>query len=204
MAVELTSKSTTLPLSVAEAKRQLVIDSTDHDTHIADLIKAAQEYAERLVNGGRTVMGATYTLKLRAFPPGADPLELPYPPLIKVATAAGSITYYNGNNVSTTMSSTEVYTTARKNLPGTIEPIYNTTWPLTVDRPDSVTIKYVAGYAAAASVPETIKHMIRLIITDWYENRGDGQSLAGEGKVSDGTRQAVEALASSNGYGFYA
>lgn len=52
-------------------------------------------------------------------------------------------------------------------------PAVDVTWPTTQDRINAVTVVYTAGYgASAASVPKTIKHWIKLAVSDLYDNRG--------------------------------
>jgi len=45
-------------------------------------------------------------------------------------------------------------------------------WPVTQDRADAIRIEYTAGYGAtSASVPETLRHAMMLLIGHWYDNR---------------------------------
>jgi hypothetical protein len=55
------------------------------------------------------------------------------------------------------------------------------TWPsLQSDRINAIQITYVAGYASAYQVPAGIRHAIKLLAGDLYENR-EGQLQLGGG-----------------------
>jgi len=49
--------------------------------------------------------------------------------------------------------------------------VYSGSWPDTRDQINAVAVRYVAGYADAAAVPEGIKQWIKLQIASMYENR---------------------------------
>jgi hypothetical protein len=52
-----------------------------------------------------------------------------------------------------------------------IVPVYGYTWPATRAQNNVVSVQYVAGYASAAAVPESIKQWIKLMVSTMYENR---------------------------------
>jgi hypothetical protein len=54
--------------------------------------------------------------------------------------------------------------------PAYIVPAVGNSWPSVVREPESVRIKFTAGYA---TVPPGIKHAILLMIGHWYEHRED-------------------------------
>jgi hypothetical protein len=64
-----------------------------------------------------------------------------------------------------------LYTVDTASNPGCISPVSNYYWPFSWTIRNAVQIQFVAGYSAF--VPETIKVAMRLLICDWYENRGD-------------------------------
>ena len=47
----------------------------------------------------------------------------------------------------------------------------NVNWPTTGDYINAVRVRYVAGYAAAANVPETIKLWMKIRLANAYDNR---------------------------------
>ena len=52
-----------------------------------------------------------------------------------------------------------------------VAPAYGTSWPSARDQANAVALRYVAGYANAAAVPESIKAWIKLQIGAMFENR---------------------------------
>jgi uncharacterized phiE125 gp8 family phage protein len=55
---------------------------------------------------------------------------------------------------------------------GYLVPAFGASWPATRDRPECVTIRYVGGYGdSAASVRESTKAALKLILGHLYENR---------------------------------
>jgi hypothetical protein len=49
--------------------------------------------------------------------------------------------------------------------------VYGDTWPDTRAQINAVAVRYVAGYANAAAVPDSIKAWIKLQVSAMYENR---------------------------------
>lgn len=138
-----------LPISLAEAKLQRRIESSDtaEDTLLTALIRAAADYAERATR--RQLVLATYDAKYDAFPTG--PFSLPPSPLRKVV----SISYLDTAGATQTLASS-YYTAFTDEEPGAIRLAYGQTWPATRDIENGVTVRFRAGHlipftAAAAS-----------------------------------------------------
>lgn len=165
MALELYTGPTVEPLTATEAKQHLRVDHTDDDTLIESLIKAARRSAE--VFQGRSYLTQTWKMYLDTFPCDKC-IYLPFPPLQSVS----SITYIDGNGDVQTLATSQ-YQVDAKSQPGRVilEPGYS--WPATESgRVNAVIITFVAGYGAtSASVPENIRHAIRLILGDMYTQR---------------------------------
>jgi len=156
---------TSEPITTAEAKLHLRVSSdyTDDDAYIDSLIAAARHYVETATN--RQLVNATWDQRMDAFPPE-----------IVLRRAKGqsitSIAYIDENGASQTLSAS-VYQSDLNSVPGRIKPAYGESWPDTrVGDYSAVTVTFVAGYGAtAASVPNTIKQAILLLVGQWYENR---------------------------------
>lgn len=164
--------ATTRPVSADEAKAQLrAEDFTDDDVLIDRLIKAATAYIDCKGILGAALMAQTWTLKLEQFPSGdcLPEIELPFPPLI----AVNSVKYYDVAGTLQTMAPTAYQVDGigawRK---ARILPAPLTWWPLSQSgRVESVQIEFQCGHAAAADMPENIRHALLMLIGHFYENR---------------------------------
>lgn len=163
MALKLITPPSTYPVTLAEAKLHCRVDIADDDALITAFITAATETAEQKT--GRAIMAQTWELTLDAFP---DALELTRVPVQSIT----SVKYYDTAGVQQTMSNTLYALDATDDFGfAHISPVYAGAWPETRDQTNAVAVRYVAGYADAASVPEGIKQWIKLMVSTMYENR---------------------------------
>ena len=151
------------PLTTAELKAHSHIDTSDDDAQVAAYIAAATQDTEAFL--WRTLCTTTWVLTIDRFPT-SDYIDLPRPPLQTVT----HVKYYDTANVQQTLSSGD-YDVDASTEPGRIYIDRSTGWPSVYDRRNAVEIRYVAGYGAAAAVPEMIKQSIRMKAAHWYENR---------------------------------
>lgn len=163
MALKLITAATALAVSLAEAKLHLRVDVADDDALITALITAATELAEQAT--GRAIMPQTWELTLDAFPAA---LEITRVPAISVT----SLKYWDTAGVQQTLG-TARYTLDNADEFGAayVVPVYGDTWPDTREQINAVALRYVAGYADAAAVPDSIKAWIKLQVGAMYENR---------------------------------
>ena len=63
------------------------------------------------------------------------------------------------------------YTLSTDRTPARLVPDYSKTWPTARSQPDTATITFIAGYGAAADVPDDLKHAMKLLIGHWFANR---------------------------------
>lgn len=156
------------PVSVSECKEDLRIDHTFDDDYIQALIDSAVEYVggKDGLLGGKVLINQTWDYSVTK--PNSDgKLWLPLGPVSSIT----SITYYDGDEVSQsgTVSNFNLFSCEEwaYMVPKTAQ-----TWPTIYNRPDGLTIRFVAGFGAAATdVPTNITRAIRLIVAHWYENR---------------------------------
>ncbi len=150
------------PVTVAEAKAWLNESGSDNDADIAFMIQTAREYVETY--SGRALMPQTWSLFLDAFPLEIRP---GFPPL----TSVTSITYTDtaGNTGQTVDAS--IYDFDVNTEPGRIREAFGQSWPSTRREMNAVTVLFVAGYADAASVPESLKTAIKLLVAEWFCDR---------------------------------
>jgi uncharacterized phiE125 gp8 family phage protein len=161
MASKLITAPATEPVTVAEAKAHLRVDSADDDALITALIVAARQGAEHIT--GRALMPQTWELALDGF---KDVIGLQKAPL----TSITSIKYLDTAGALQTMSASD-YLLDSHSEPARVMPAYGTSWPSTRDQANAVLIRFIAGYADAATVPQEIKQWMLLRIGMLYENR---------------------------------
>lgn len=182
------SNTGTEPLALADVKTFLKVEATDttDDTLITGLITAARERAETIT--GRSLITSNWTYWLDCFPYGWQEntgparntinrfqnwwaenqvLRIPKAPLQSITSVQFMPSY--GSSYLTLDPS--LYTVDTASNPGCISPVSNYYWPFSWTIRNAVQIQFVAGYGTF--VPEAILVAIRLLICDWYENRGD-------------------------------
>lgn len=175
MTVRVVSEPTAEPITLAEAKAHLVIDSdvTADDTYISALITMAREYAESLTR--RAYVQRTLELLAPSF--ACYEFELPQPPLQSVT----HVKYLDSDGVLQTVSSSDYQVNIYRE-PGVLKPAYLESWPSLI-RGDynAVQIRYIAGYLPsgspdsdadyAANIPEKLKQWMKIRIAGFYETR---------------------------------
>lgn len=150
------------PVTLAEAKAHLRVDTTDEDSMITRLITVARHEAEHLT--GRALCLSTWRLHLDAFPSGA--IQLLNPPLVSVV----HIKYYDTAGVQQTVTSTD-YMLDTTSAPGWVAPVPTKTWPSTQERMNAVEVQYTAGWANAGAVPVELAQWVLLRIGTLFAHR---------------------------------
>ena len=155
------------PVSLSEAKVDLRVDHDDDDAFIASLIVAARQEAEDLAR--RAFVNRTLDLTLTNWPADGY-IRLPFPPV----SAVTSITYYDDDNAAHTMASGD-YILISNIDPAVVTLAKGATWPdASLRTVAPIVVRYVAGYGAAAtSVPERYKALIRSLVLVRYESRDE-------------------------------
>lgn len=142
------------PVTLAEAKLYLRVDSTSEDSLITDLIVAARMSAEAFLK----LSLITQSWKLVYNDYLDDEVVLLMPPIVSVS----SVVVVNRDATTQTISSANYYLNAAKNK-------------LLFDNyvsGFSIEITYNTGYGAAAQVPSPIKYGILAHIAAMYDERG--------------------------------
>ncbi len=140
---------------------------------------AARDYVERYCN--RQLVTATWELQLDAFPCGLGPINLPRAPLASVT----SITYLAASDGSSTVWSNTEYRVLTSTEPGKIVPVFNYYYPASRYTDGAVVVRYIAGQAVA-SVPEGLKAIIKILVSNLFESRG------AELLVTDGVKALLD------------
>lgn len=156
------------PVTTAEAKTHLRVDSSDDDTYIDTLVKSARMWIER--TNGLALVNTTYDGSINAFPHTDGAIIIPKYPLSSVT----SITYYDDDLSTSTVFSSSSYQVDTRTRPPRIVIKNGSSWPTDSLRLSSgVVVRFVAGFGAtAASVPEDIKHAVKLLVGSMYAHRG--------------------------------
>ncbi len=164
MNLMLTSPPALEPMSLAEAKLYLKLDSNDEDDLVRSLITAARLMIEAA--SGRLLINQTWRLLLDHWPmSGAFRLPLVPVSLVSAArvfNAAGVPTAVAGNalTLETGADPPMIWIEAAIPAPGKVRL--------------GIEIDVIAGYGAtASSVPEPFRQAILMLVARWFEHRGD-------------------------------
>lgn len=161
------------PVSLADVKLQLQIDSSDtlYDDQINALIPAAREWCEQYQS--RAYITQTWEMALDDWPSSCNTslwvnthrIKLPRPPLQSVD--AFLYTVDNGTQTTWSTSSYAVDTYAE---PGQVVPV--DTWPRTkLAATNGIVICYTAGYGDNPNtVPHTTRQAIIMLTAHWFNN----------------------------------
>ncbi|MFN7317950.1 MAG: hypothetical protein ACK5S6_00440 [bacterium] len=157
---ELVTGPTVEPLTLNEAKKQLEISTSDttHDVQLAQAIQEAREQWEHDTDS--VCCYQTWKIRVQSL---ADRLALPKRPIQSIT----SITYFDGNNASQTLSASLYQLHINE-----FRLAYQATLPATSARWDAWTINYRCGYSQDATlVPAIAKRAMLLLVGHYFENR---------------------------------
>jgi uncharacterized phiE125 gp8 family phage protein len=184
MQVKLITPPTIEPVALNDLKLHLRIDvdAVDEDEYLEGLIMATRGHVEDVT--GRKLLTQTWDYFLDEWP-RANFIKLPFGNLQTVT----SIKWKNSAGTETTLTVTTDYIveTNGEGLGRIVLP-YAVTWPSGTLYPSNpITIRFVCGWTAAASIPFKITAAIKLLAADLYEQRGEpvvGQTVV-ENKVAE-------------------
>jgi uncharacterized phiE125 gp8 family phage protein len=170
MSLQLTTPPAIEPVTLAEAKAHLKLDTADEDALLTTLITAARARAEW--HTGRAFITQAWTLRLDAWPYDGI-AEIPLPPLASVIEVA----VITDDGIRTVLDRA-VYYVDKASGPGRL--VLADTPPPRLRRKDCVEIAFTAGYGSATtSVPEAIREAILEIVADLHTHRGDEYGAVG-------------------------
>lgn len=147
------------PVSLAEAKQHLKLSGTADDTLLTRRIKAATSACEEYAR--RAFVTQTWDLAFDGRPDGRE-LQLLRPPLVSVT----SVTAYDTAGAAATVSAADYEVDL---FAGRILLKESADWPTSLRPTNGLIVRYVAGYGAAAAVPEAIKYAIEETVRAWYD-----------------------------------
>lgn len=146
----------------------LVYDAdTTEDDLLTSLIQAAREHVENITR--RALLTQTWYAYLDEFPADLDFIRLPYGNLASVT----SVKYKDSDGTETTMTVTTDYLVETNGEQcGRIVLPYGVSWPsVTLYPSNPITIEFVCGWTAAASIKASIVAALKLILADLWTNR---------------------------------
>jgi len=179
------------PLQVSDITTFLVIDQSNATADLQGMISAARLEAER--ENGRELAQKQWKLVLDRFPTNthfwatfgasvAGPYygERPYNAyapgdgriqLLDPLVSVEAFTYKKSDGTTVTLTENTDYLVDVDKHPGELCPPYGMQWPTDTLWPASpIQITFTAGFAPE-QVPATIKNAMKLLISEWYENR---------------------------------
>jgi uncharacterized phiE125 gp8 family phage protein len=162
------------PVSLAEARAFLRLDTEAEDGLVSTLVAAARLHVESVT--GRALVSQSWRLVLDAWPEGGV-VTLPVSPLVSLT----AITAFDedGDDHLVPLAQFEAptaVTPARLILPRTVDGM-----PALRQR-FGIEIDYVAGFGAAIDVPSDLKRGVLALVAHWFEHR-DAVLMAGAGTV---------------------
>lgn len=155
----------TTPISLAEVKEQLRVESSDDDAVLFRLIATAVAYTDVMGALGQAMITQKWGQWVEASPPQTVRLYLG--PLVAVT----AVKYYDTAGVlqTDTLSNYQITGTQFDTIIG---PKEGFNWPVTQDRSDAIRIEYTIGYGTSPSdVPQALRHALMLLVGHWYDNR---------------------------------
>lgn len=164
MSLTLVTGPTQEPVTIEEVKAQLRLDEDADDELLRRLLVAARIWVEGQTH--KALMTQTWDQYIDNGWPTRD--GIPYIRLEKnPVTSVTSVTYETGASPQPTLAASR-YIAVTRDHASYIAPAYGETWPDTRYVPNSVRVRFVAGYS---DVPEPLRHAILMLVAHWYENR---------------------------------
>jgi uncharacterized phiE125 gp8 family phage protein len=188
------------PVTLAEAKAHLRVDTADDDTYITGLVRAAREWVEQYLD--RTLVHTQWVMRFDKFPPdGTLDIELPRPPMVASGTATAVALTFTFENGDTSTYNTASFRVDRASTPGAVKTLYGQTWPPHLQDDNAISVTWWAGYGASGSdVPQSIRHAMLMLCSHWYETRG---ATLATGAVPQDVPFGVASLLDSMKWGSY-
>jgi len=158
------------PLSLAEARAWLRLDTTDEDATVTALIRAARGLVEQKTR--RLLVTQQWRLVLDAWPV-AGCLDLPLAPVRDIL----ALRVFGQDGSAITVAPASVRLEAGRD-PARI--VIEGPLPRPARASAGIEIDLNCGYADdPAEVPEPLRHAVRLLVGRWFEHRGDNPAAAG-------------------------
>jgi uncharacterized phiE125 gp8 family phage protein len=157
------TQPTVEPVTLERAKLHLRVESADEDALISAYISAAREMAEGVT--GRAIALSTWEMRTDAF---SSALRLDWPSVQSVAEVqfldpAGELLTLDPQDYELDNASDVA--------PAWLVPKPGLAWPATAARVNAVRVRYTAGYATPAEVPQPLCIWMLVHVGAMYANR---------------------------------
>ena len=168
MSLIVVTPPTVEPVTLAEARTHLRLETLADDPILTGYIAAARDMAEHELQ--RSIIAKTYEFALDAFPDEGGVIEIPMGPAIPGAgyLAITSVKYTDTAGVEQTLDPSAYTLDGYSNIPR-LAP--TTTWPITRGVVNAVRIRYTSGHATAELVPASVRTWILMHVAHQYESR---------------------------------
>jgi uncharacterized phiE125 gp8 family phage protein len=164
MTLILTSGPASEPVSLAEAKAHLRVDTDAEDVLIASLIVTSRLHIEAAL--GLAMLTQSWILLLDRWPDLAE-VRLPLRPVQNIA----SVRVYDASGSPVTLSA-NAYRLDGAGVPARLIRQRGHAWPVPGIDGNGIEITFTAGFGdAPVDVPEPLRHAVLLLVAHWYENR---------------------------------
>ena len=162
MALVLTSGPALEPISVADAKAHMRLDSGAEDALIASLILTSRLHLETALS--LALITQTWTLSLDAWPPAS--VIFPIRPVLSIIAAR----VLSAASVATTLAASDYLLDGSGLKPRLVRT--GMAWPQPGKAANGVEIVFTAGFGPAATdVPQPVRHALLMLVAHWYEHR---------------------------------
>lgn len=209
------SRSTTLPVSLADVKKHLAIDWHDDDDRIQALIWVAVDYLENTYN--LAIVSQQWTQTAPSLYPHrwssewlvgqSWPFLFPFIPfkgsairLLKYPVdTLDSMSYYDSTNTLQTFATSNMIFMQDFQYQSYVQLEPGVTVPTTFLRSDAWRITYTAGYTSTANsnqsvtttCPQGIQHAIKVVVSSLNENRETEVVGASVAQIELGLRRLI-------------
>jgi uncharacterized phiE125 gp8 family phage protein len=171
-------------ITLAEAKDHLRVTGNAEDAYINGLVAVASGYLDARDGVlGEALAAQTWRYAMDA------------PPLGSVALPLGPVLSITSVNYLDEAEAPQVFASANYRLvDGSVELVTGADWPDVANRTDAFWVDYVAGYTA---IPETSRHLCKLMVADLYEMRASTSNP--EMRVTPAFQMLLQAARSARG-----
>ncbi|MFZ5745272.1 MAG: head-tail connector protein [Pseudomonadota bacterium] len=160
MALTLITAAASLPVSLAAVRAYCRVEDNRFDSVLDPIRKGAIGHIERML--GRAIGEQTWQLSLTAF---SDVIELQRWPVLNLVEDGFS---YIDPDGAPQLVDADTYTLDALSNPAAIVRNNDARWPQVIDRPNAITIEFVAGWTET-TLPHDLQIAVCMIAQAWFD-----------------------------------